>query len=133
MSAESATLAGRVAAERLMVDTCTITRVTGGTSDPETGVRTETTTVIYSGKCRFQQRPIARPGSRHDVGEASVVEVDYSLQLPMAATGVKVEDRVVADTSVLDPDLPGRSFQVASQGSKTHATMRRVELVEVNS
>jgi hypothetical protein len=133
MSATGVTLAGRRAAEALMVDTCTITRVTGGTSDPETGVHTQTTTVVYSGKCRFQQRPIARPGSRTDVGEASVVQVDYSLQLPMAATGVRVEDAAVADTSALDPDLPGRAFRVASQAAKTHATSRRLELVEVNS
>jgi len=133
MSATSATLAGRVAAERLMVDTVTITRVTGGTSDPETGIHTQTTATIYTGKCRVQQRPIARPGSRSDVGEASVVQVDFSLQLPMSVTGVQVEDIATITASALDPDLPGRAFRVASQATKTHATMRRFELVEVTS
>jgi hypothetical protein len=133
MSATSATLAGRAAAERLMVDTCTITRVTGGSSDPETGVRTETTTAVYTGKCRVQQRPIVRAGGRHDVGEASVVDVNYTLQLPMSVTTVLVEDRAVVTASALDPALVGRAFRVASQAAKTHATMRRFDLLEVAS
>jgi hypothetical protein len=132
MSAQSATLAGRAAAERLMVDTCTITRVTGGSSDPETGVRTQTTTVVYTGKCRFKMYPRS-PGRRTDVAEASVVEVDEELQIPMSATGVQVEDIVTVTASALDPALVGRAFRVASQAAKTHATMRRFDLLEVAS
>jgi hypothetical protein len=61
------------------------------------------------------------------------VEVDYVLQLPMSVTGVQVEDVVAITASGLDPDLPGRKFRVASQAAKTHASARRLELIEVNS
>jgi hypothetical protein len=133
MSAESATLTARAAAERNMVDACTVTRYTVTATDRETGVQTRTPTSIYSGRCRVQQRAAARPGGRRDVGEASVVEVDYVLQLPMSVTGVQVEDVVAITASGLDPDLPGRKFRVASQAAKTHASARRLELIEVNS
>jgi hypothetical protein len=133
MSAQSATLAGRAAAERLMVDTCTVTRVTGGSGDPETGIYTPTRATVYTGKCRVQQAPIARAGSRSEVGEASVVQVGYILQLPTSVTGVEVEDIATVTASALDSGLVGRSFRVAGQAAKTHATMRRLEIREVDS
>lgn len=131
MSAASATLAGRAAAERLMVDACTVTRVTGTTSDGETGRITETLATIYSGKCRIRQR--AATGSRTDVGEASVVQVGYELQLPMSATAVRVEDRVTVTASVLDASLVGRRWHVSSEAAGSHLTARRLQITEVDS
>lgn len=117
-----------------MVDTCTITRITGAVTDPETGRRTETTAVVYLGKCRIQQEPPVRPGARREVGEASVVLVGYVLQLPVTGSeDVRVEDIVTIGTSVLDPALQDRVFRVASSAAKTHATARRLEITEVNS
>lgn len=131
MSAQSAILAGRVAAERLMIDTCTIVRVTGVTTDPVNGRPAETTTPVYSGRCRIQQR--GATGSRTDVADASVVQVTYELQLPMSAAAVLVEDRVTVTAAALDPQLVGRVWRVAGQAAKTHATSRRVEIREVGS
>lgn len=131
MSAESATLAGRAAAERLMVDTCTITRLVSMVTDGETGRVTPTFAVIYSGKCRVQQR--ASAGSRADVGQASVVEVSYGLQVPMSVTGVQTEDRVTITASSLDAALPGRVFHIGGPAAKTHGTARRMQLIEVTS
>jgi hypothetical protein len=129
MSATSTTLAGRAAAARLMVDACRITRVTGATTDPETGVRTETTTTVYSGRCRLQQRSTG--GSRSDVGEVSVVQVSTELQLPTSATGVRPGDTAVMTASVLDPDLVNRAYRVTGDAAKTHLTARRLDVREV--
>jgi hypothetical protein len=131
VSRESVTLRGRSFAEPGMVDTCTITRVTGGTTDPETGVRTETTTTVYTGKCRVRQP--TSTGSRHDVGEASIVEVGSQLQLPMAASDIRTEDRAEIDTSALDPDLPGRVYVIGAPVAGTHLTSRRYQITEVTS
>lgn len=114
-----------------MTDACVITRVTGHTTNPDTGVMAETTATVYSGKCRVQQRGAG--GSRTDVGEASVVEVTTELQLPMSVTGVQVEDRVAVTASALDPSLTTRSWRVAGDAAKTHATARRLEIREVTS
>jgi hypothetical protein len=136
MSAESATLAGQAAAEQFMVDTCTIVRVTGVTTDPVNGRPTETTAPVYAGKCRIQQHTGSgrgAAGNRADVGEASVVQVTFELQLPMSAARVLVEDRVTITASALDPQLVGRVWRVAGQAAKTHATSRRVEIREVGS
>lgn len=131
MSARSITLAGRRAAARLMVDTCTITRVTGATTDPDTGVVTDTTTTVYSGACRIQAAPAA---SREvQPGEATRLMTRLELQLPMDATGVASDDVVTIDSSALDGDLVGRAFVARGLSHKTHAVMRRLEIEEVTS
>lgn len=127
----AALLRGRAAAEALMVDTCTIRRKTGETTDPDTGVITPTLTTIYTGKCRIQQQSgIARPA---DVGQANVFLSRLELQIPMAVTGVDSDDEAVIDTSVNDPDLVGRVFHVRELAHKTHATARRFQVDEVTS
>jgi hypothetical protein len=131
VSRASVTRNGRMFADAGMVDTCTVTRVSGGTTDPESGERTETTTTVYSGRCRVRQA--SSTGSRHDVGEASIVEVGSQLQLPMAAEDIRTEDRAQIATSQLDPDLPGRVFVIGAPVAGTHLTSRRYQITEVTS
>ena len=57
MSAETLTLRGRLAAEQLMQDACTITRTTGSSTNLQSGAVTKTTSTVYSGKCRVQRLP----------------------------------------------------------------------------
>jgi hypothetical protein len=131
MSATTATLRGRLAAEANMVDACTIQRVTGTTTNDTTGVVTPTYTTIYSGRCRVQQVvPIAKPAH---VGEAAVWLQRLVLQVPMSVTGIASDDLVTITASLLDPDLVGRTFHVRELGHKTHMTARRVQLEEVTS
>jgi hypothetical protein len=129
VSATTAVLAGRRAAEALMVDACTIRRQSGEATDPDTGQITRTYTVVYSGRCRIQQRALESQGS--DVGEARVYQVPYELQLPMSVTGPAVEDVVTCDTSALDADLPGRQWWIRGLAGGTHKTARRIQIEEV--
>jgi hypothetical protein len=85
MSRATVLARGRTAAELGMVDACTIQRPSGsGTTNPVTGVPSQTYTTLYTGKCRVQQQvAIAR---QHDVGEDKVWLVRFDLQLPMATS-----------------------------------------------
>lgn len=130
MSAASVLARGRVAAEALMVDTCTIRRVASEATDPETGQPSRTYTTIYTGKCRFQQSDVqARPET---AGEAYVLMLRRELQLPMSVTGLKVSDEITCDASI-DADLVNRVFLARDLAGKTHATARRVQIEEVTS
>lgn len=129
MSAASITLAGRAAALKIMVDTCTITRKTGTATDLQTGVVSSTTETIYAGRCRVQQHGrLSRPTT---VAEAYVFQTAYELQLPMTAVDIAINDVVVVNTSVLDPDLTGRNYWVRELAAKTHGTSRRIGIEEV--
>lgn len=130
MSATSITLAGRRAAERLMVDACTITRVTATASNTQTGVGTPTTATIYTGKCRVQQmKGISRPT---DVAGAYVFQTRYDLQLPVSTTlDIRINDIVTMTAAALDADLVGREYWVRELADKTHATARRIGIEEV--
>lgn len=131
MSATSATLAGRRAAERNMVDACTITRRTGSVTDPETGVIAVTYATIYTGKCRVKQVvPASRPT---DVGQAFLWLQRLEIQLPMSVASVLSDDIVTVTASLLDPDLVGRIFHVRDLGHATHKTSRRHQIEEFTS
>jgi hypothetical protein len=129
MSALAATLAGRRAAERLMVDSCTVRRKTGESRNEDTGAVTPVYgTTVYAGKCRLQLRGLA--GQSPDSGEQRIDILRGELQLPISVVGVRVDDRVDF-TSSLDPDLVGRVFRVADLMHATHKTARRVPVEEV--
>ncbi|MFC6017796.1 DUF6093 family protein [Plantactinospora solaniradicis] len=127
MSAASVLARGRRAAERLMVDTCTIRRRTGETTGPG-GVVEATYDVLYTGPCRVQQQ--APSASPQDAGEDYALMLALTVQLPMSVTGLRTEDEITIDTSAHDPDLPGRVFVVKDLAHKSHATARRVGVVE---
>ena len=131
MSATSVTLRGQVAALALMQDACTVTRITGQSTNTQTGAVTNTTSTIYTGKAKIQQvvtGGLARPAS---VGEAQVWQLPLHAHLPMTAVGVQVGDIVTVTASVLDPDLVGRTFWVRELFHKSYATARRLGLEEV--
>jgi hypothetical protein len=131
MSATTAVLAGRRAAEALMVDACTIQRVTGTSTNDTTGVVTPTYSMIYAGKCRVQQIvPVSKPA---DIGQAQVWLQRLELQVPISVTGIASDDLVTITASLLDAELAGRTFRVRELGHKTHLTARRVQLEEQTS
>lgn len=132
MSATTATMRGRRAAEALMIDTCTVTRLTGSSTDPETGVITPTTATIYTGKCKIQQPGVASGGPAN-LGEATVMVSHPQLHLPIAATGVRSDDVATVTAAALDPDLVGRRYAIRVPAAKTFATARRLDIELVTS
>jgi hypothetical protein len=128
MSATSATLRGRVAAEALQVDTCLIERLTGST-DQETGRVTYTATTVYTGQCRLKlASAVARPLT---VGEAQVFTQHPTLSLPAGTTGVQIDDVVTITASELLPALVGRVFHVRGLPGASHMTAARFEVMEI--
>lgn len=131
MSAVNITKRGRRAAERLMVDACAITRVTGqpGPLNPDTGVRDPAPTdTVYAGKCRVQTYEAHE--STPDSGEHVYTVQRYAIHLPVAVD-VKVDDQITVTASVLDPLLVGRSYRVVGLLHKTFATANRVAVDEI--
>lgn len=122
---------GRAAAESLMVDTCTIGRVVGQTTDPLTGAVTDQVSNYYAGKCRFQTIGRGSQARPQDAGEDYMMLLRIEVQLPISVTGVEVGDIITCETSVHDPDLPTRRFRVRDLYHKSHATARRVQAEEV--
>jgi hypothetical protein len=128
MTAQSITLAGRRAAERLMVDTCAITRVTSTVTNPDTGQLTRTSIPVYTGKCRLKL-PVAI-GRPDDVGGAQEFTQHPILSLPATTTGVQIDDLVTITASALMPSLVGRVFHVRAQPGQSHMTAARFEILE---
>lgn len=131
MSAESITLRGRAAAERLMTDTLTVTRASGEpVTDPETFEVTYPRAVVYAGKGRIQSRDtdaeaVTQGAQDFTLGD-SIVQVPVTV--PLA-----VDDEVTVDASLTDPLMVDRVFRVVIIPRKTHATMVRAGVEEVTS
>ena len=109
-------------AERLMTDSCTITRITGVTTDPTTGAVSETTSTVYSGKCRVQSwQPFEQTP---DVGSATPTVQRYQVHIPVGVA-VRIGDQVtMAD---------GRLFRIAATHTKTYQTAQRLPVDELTS
>lgn len=112
-------------AEQKMLDTCTITRVTGKTFNPTTKLYTPTTTTIYSGKCELkqEQRSIdtaTGPGQVEGIQRAV-------LKLPVSASGVQEEDDVLINTS-LNPAVVGLRGKVRGGHYQSSASARRLPI-----
>lgn len=132
MSAATALARGRQAAEALMADTCEIKRVTSEVTDLHSGVITPAYSTIYAGKCRVQQKE-AQGREETGAGQAYLIMLVMELQLPIAVTGLQVDDEVTITASVHDPDLVGRVWTIRDLMHKTHATARRVSIQERTS
>jgi len=131
MSAVSAMLRGRTAAEALMVDTCTVTRPNPNPTTDGTGHVIKTYTAVYTGKCKVQrQQSVARPQL---VAEAEVFISRLELHLPTSVTGVASDDIATITASAHDPDLVGRVFHVRELAHKSFQTARRYQIIEVTS
>jgi hypothetical protein len=121
---------GRSAAETLMTDACTVTRVTAQTTDPNTGAVTDTRTTVYEGPCKVRQVTSSEPAQ---VGEAKVVVGAYVLSLPMSAAAVHVDDDAEITASGHDPALVGRVLRVAVEHAASHVTARRLVCEEAQT
>lgn len=122
MSARTAVLAGRKAAEALMTDHATITRPTV-TTGPD-GLDTMTEAPVWAGPCKVQTYEAHETAA--NAAGALVTIQRYSIHLPHHVDAVRVGDliRVTGYLSV---------FRVTGLFDKTHVTSRRFQVdVETN-
>ena len=121
MSARTAVIAGRRAAEALMVDKATVTRPTV-TTGPD-GLDQVTETPVWAGPCKVQTYEAHETAA--NAAGALVTIQRYSIHLPHRVDAVRVGDliRVAGYLSV---------FRVTGF-DKTHVTSRRFQVdVETN-
>ena len=126
MSAVSASLRGREAAESLMVDACTVTRPGPVVTDPVTGNVTPSSTPAYTGACKVQQT-ISQASNPTAGGHAFTIQ-DSRVDVPVSAGPLKVNDVVTITASVLDPQLVGTVFRVVELFHKSMATAQRTRV-----
>lgn len=117
---------GRKQAENLMESTCIITRSVPGTVNHSTGAKGDTSTQIYSGKCRLRFA-FVRPEQK--VAEGQQIAQDKAiLSLPVTADGsadVRANDTAVITMSpILDPGVIV-TVLIEAPFAQTHATARR--------
>ena len=129
MTMRTATLAGRRAALRAMLDTCTVREVTATTVDPLTGAGTPTYVTLYTGACKVQTSEAQE--STPEAGGSTHTVQRYAVHVPVGSFAPKVGHVVTVTVSPLDPNLVGRQFRVIALLHKTAATAYRLAVEEV--
>ncbi len=125
----------RTFAARMMVDTCTITRPDPDAPAP---VMNEDMTypprariTVYTGPCRIQVKSVIASSNAKEAGDRAVTTQEFEWQGPVDGTeDVTVNDVIHMDTAANDASLVDREFTVKARHEKTHATTRRLRVVE---
>jgi hypothetical protein len=117
----------RTAAKARMADMCAIRRRTGEAVGAD-GKVTATYVDIYAGLCRVQQ--VTTEPTPADPGEDRQLLLRLVVQLPITVTGLRPADEVTITAAAHDEDLVGRVFLVNGLHHKTHASSRRVSVIE---
>lgn len=127
---QSAMLAGREAAEALMVDECVITRPGGEpVYDPDTLEYAPAPPVtVYAGPCKVQRDGLEPRDA--EAGEVPYAVESIRVDIPMATTGLAIGQTVRITRATYDPDLAGMTTRVRAVGAKTWATARRLRCSE---
>lgn len=120
---------GRIAARRLMLDTCTITRATTPVFNSTTGAYTTSSTSIYSGPCRVRTPSVAGITiTDAQAGDAEQHTVRPVLVLPHGEAADAEAGDVVTMTG---GDLSGQTFTVVSSVDSTTMTARALVIEAV--
>lgn len=129
MSAESAVLEGRLQAESLMLDECTITRPGDPVTDYNTGEVTNPSTPVYSGKCKVQSKDSAT--ATPEAGEHTFTVVSRQVHIPANAADVKDGDVVTLTASRLNAFTVGKQYRVSGFTPDTFDTAARLPVKEI--
>lgn len=126
MTATSAVLQGRAAAESLMVDTCTIaagaaTEVYDEATDTYV---TPTGSLRYSGACKVKPRD--NVDRVVEAGAQTLSIWPYVVSVPMSVTTVELDDVITVTACPLDPALVGTRLRVRQATTGTYLTARRL-------
>lgn len=130
MTAEETVLAGRAFAEEQMIDACEVRGPGRASFTAVEGYTPPEGDVVYAGKCRVQVTDSLN-AETPEVGGRLVTVQKLVLQLPVAATGLKVGQIATVTAASLDPELVDRTFRVTAVHHKTHATAHRLQCEEV--
>lgn len=128
MTLSTALARGRALAESLMVDTCSIRRPSGWTTDDNTGERVPAWTAIYAGKCKLQQTSTGGAAKGQEPGEDYQLHTALELHIPISGDtpALRVGDEITITAATYDPQLAGQVFLVRDLLDKSIATARRV-------
>jgi hypothetical protein len=123
MTAASTVRAGRRAAEALMVDTCTIDRITGEATGEDGRVTpTYADPPPYAGKCKLQTyEPYEQTP---EVGGSTPTVQRYSLHVPVTAGPLEVGDVAT---------VGARRFRIAGLHRKSFQTAQRLLVDEITT
>lgn len=114
MTAGTAVVAGRRAAQRTLLDTCVVTRPAVGSFDPGTGDYTVTAAQVYTGPCRIKaagprettaaggEQQLRRPVLVLPHGSAALALGDVVTVTGSAAGSYTVVDRETSSTATAD-------------------------------
>jgi len=128
VSAGEALLAGRIAAESLMLDTCTIQRPGAPVTDPDTGNVTSGLTPVYSGKCKVQSKDSAT--ATPEAGGAVFTVVSRQVHIPANAADVRDGDVVTITASALNAFTVGKQYRVSGYTPDSLETACRLPVKE---
>lgn len=131
MSAASAARMGRRAAERKMIDECTIRRPGALVTDRVTGKVTKISEVIYTGKCEVQSKNSSTASP--EAGEHSFTVVSRQVKIPANAADVRDGDVVTLDSSVLNDFTVGKEYVVDGFTPDSYDTAARLPVKETTS
>lgn len=112
-----------------MLDTCLIQRVTGTTTDPDTGEVVPTYVTVYEGRCKLQTQ--GSYASTPAAGEYQWTATPLQLHLPVDGTADVGPDLRVEITASVDAANVGRTFRIRSDDRKTLQTALRCLIEEV--
>jgi len=129
MSVASLLARAQVAAEALMVDTCTVKYQSGTSFNATTGLDAPTYTTRFTSACKVQARDLAVQERDSGGHEASLVRL--SVHLPVSAAAVHTDDIVTITVATHDAQLVGRTFRVLAPVGKSFASARRLDVEEI--
>lgn len=110
-----------------MLDTCTVSRVTGTTTD-EWGNVTPVTEQVYEGRAKVNTYEPQE--SNPEAGGATLTVQRYSVHVPVGSFEPEVGHIVTITEAALDPHLAGNTFRVVALLHKTAATAYRLGVEE---
>lgn len=121
-------------AESLMVDACVITKAGEGSGvfNQDTGQYDEPDWVtVYTGRCRVQISADIVNATDSESAERQWTVQAAVVQLPVVGSeAVRVDQVVEITAAVHDQALVGRKYGVTALHHKTHATSRRLRVME---
>jgi hypothetical protein len=124
--------AGRSLAQALMADSVELRAPNIRVLNETTGQYEETPGALkYSGAGKVQTTDTI--GQGREAGDREIAVTRFEVHLPMSAAQAAVDDVITVTVSVLDPQLVGKRFRVASLVHKTYMTARRLAVEELQS